>query len=140
MLTRGDRAKEMVSTLGAREVGDAFDRPPVALEAAIFFAPVGTLVPGALDVLDAGGTLAIAGIHLTDVPVLDYQRHLFREKTVTSVNANTRSDGDDLPTLAVKLAIRPVVTPYPFDRAPQALDDLDCTSLHRRHGGLPRRR
>ena len=125
VLTRGDRAKDLASALGARWVGDASDRPPVPLDAAIIFAPVGTLVPVALDALDAGGTLAIAGIHLTDVPVLDYQRHLFREKTVTSVTANTRSDGDELLTLADNLGIRPVVTPYPFDRAPQALDDLE---------------
>ena len=125
MLTRGDRAKDLASTLGARWVGGSHDRPPVGLDAAVIFAPVGTLVPVALEALDAGGTVAIAGIHLSGVPGLDYQRHLFREKTLTSVTANTRADGDELLTLAASLGIRPVVTAYPFERAPQALDDLE---------------
>ena len=86
--------------------------------------PAGEIVPVALASLDRGGTLAIAGIHLTDVPVLDYQRHLFRERTVTSVTANTRADGEEFLRLARSLGIRPRVTTYPFAATDTALDDL----------------
>ena len=67
--------------------------PPEPLDAAILFAPVGDLVLPALAALDRGGTLAIAGIHLTDIPPLNYQQHLFQERQLRSVTANTRADG-----------------------------------------------
>ena len=69
-------------------------------------------------------TLAVAGIHLSDIPVLGYQRHLFRERTLTSVTANTRSDGEELLRLAAAVGISPHVTSYAFDDADRALDDL----------------
>ena len=95
------------------------------LDAAILFAPVGDLVPVALAALERGGTLAVAGIHLSDVPALDYQRHLFRERTLTSVTANTRADGEELLAAGrAAAACRPRVTPYPFEQADRALDDL----------------
>ena len=72
----------------------------------------------------AVGTLAVAGIHLSDIPFLDYQRHLFRERTLTSVTANTRADGEELLRLARERGVRPAVRPYPFDRADEALEDL----------------
>lgn len=125
VLTRGADAQELALKLGASSAGDAYGRPPVPLDAAILFAPVGDLVPVALEALDASGTLAVAGIHLSDVPTLHYQRHLFRERTLTSVTANTRSDGDDLLRLAATLGVRPRVTVYPFADAPQALYDLE---------------
>jgi alcohol dehydrogenase, propanol-preferring len=125
VLTRGEGAKQLALELGAASAGDAYDAPPVPLDASILFAPVGDLVPVALEGLGPSGTLAVAGIHLTDVPVLDYQRHLFRERTLTSVTANTRADGDELMTLAAQLGIRPTVTPYGFEDAPKALGDLE---------------
>lgn len=124
VLTRGKAARELALALGAASVGDAYAAPPVPLDSAILFAPVGDLVPVALATLDRGGTLAIAGIHLTDVPTLDYQEHLFREKTVTSVTANTRADGEEFLRLATALTVRPRVRGYSFDEADTALDDL----------------
>ena len=124
VLTRGEDARRLALELGAASVGDAYDAPPVPLDSAILFAPVGDLVLPALEALDQGGTLAIAGIHLSDVPALDYQRHLFRERTLTSVTANTRRDGEELLVLASALGIRPRTTPYPFTEADRALDDL----------------
>jgi propanol-preferring alcohol dehydrogenase len=121
------RAREHASLaeeLGATWVGGSFDRPPAALDAAILFAPAGELVPAALERLDRGGTLAIAGIHVSDVPPLDYQRHLFEERTVTSVTANTRADGRALLALAAEIPIRTHVTCYPLARANEALLDL----------------
>ncbi|WP_420038563.1 zinc-binding alcohol dehydrogenase family protein [Promicromonospora sukumoe] len=124
VLTRDADARALALELGAASAGAAADAPPVPLDSAIVFAPAGELVPVALAALDRGGTLALAGIHLTDVPVLDYQRHLFRERTLTSVTANTRADGEELLRLAVRLRIEPTVTPYRLDRADVALRDL----------------
>jgi propanol-preferring alcohol dehydrogenase len=124
VLTRGEDAQRLALELGAASAGDAYDAPPVPLDSAILFAPVGDLVLPALEALDQGGTLAVAGIHLSDVPALDYQRHLFRERTLTSVTANTRRDGEELLALAAALGIRPRVRAYPFEEADRALDDL----------------
>lgn len=124
VLTRDPAARRLALDLGATSAGAADDEPPDRLDAAIVFAPAGELVPVALAALDQGGTLAVAGIHLSDIPGLDYQRHLFRERTLTSVTSNTRADGENLLRLAVRLGIRATVTPYPFERAAQALEDL----------------
>lgn len=77
VLTRAAAARELALELGAASVGGATDPPPEPLDAAILFAPVGTLVLPALAALDRGGTLAIAGIHLSEIPALDYDQHLF---------------------------------------------------------------
>ncbi|QBR94288.1 zinc-binding alcohol dehydrogenase family protein [Nocardioides euryhalodurans] len=124
VLTRDPDAQRLALDLGATSAGGAADQPPVPLDAAILFAPAGELVPVALAALDQGGTLALAGIHLSDVPPLDHQRHLFRERTLTSVTSNTRADGEELLTLAPRLGVRATVTRYPFERASQALTDL----------------
>jgi alcohol dehydrogenase, propanol-preferring len=124
VLTRGAEARALATELGAASAGPADGRPPVPLDSAILFAPAGELVPTALAALDQGGTLAVAGIHLSDVPRLDYQQHLFRERTLTSVTANTRADGEELLRLAARLGVRPRVTGYSFDEVDRALDDL----------------
>jgi len=124
VLTRGADARRLALELGAASASDAYDAPPVRLDSAILFAPVGDLVLPALEALDDGGTLAVAGIHLSDVPGMDYQRHLFRERTLTSVTANTRRDGEELLTLAARLGIRPRTTAYAFAAADDALEDL----------------
>jgi alcohol dehydrogenase, propanol-preferring len=124
VLTRSAADQALARALGAASVGDAFDRPPEPLDAAILFAPVGTLVPVALAALDRGGTLAVAGIHLTDIPPLNYQEHLFQERTLRSVTANTRSDGREFLTLADRIGLRPTTTTYRFEAVNQALSDL----------------
>ena len=91
---------------------------------AILFAPVGTLVPPALAGLDRGGTLSVAGIYLSDIPPLYYQAHLFEERALVSVTANTRRDGEALLALATRIPIRVTTTGYRLDEAPQALADL----------------
>jgi len=90
--------------LGAVWVGGADEQPPKKLDAAILFAPVGSLVPPALKALDRGGVLVIAGIHLSDVPPLNYEEDLFYERVVRSVTANTRADGEELLRLAPRIA------------------------------------
>jgi propanol-preferring alcohol dehydrogenase len=129
VLTRDEPAQRLALELGAASAGPAYGRPPVPLDAAILFAPVGDLVPVALAALDQGGTLAVAGIHLSDIPVLDYQEHLFRERTLTSVTANTRRDGEELLRLAASTGMHASVTTYPFSAADTALDDLASGAL-----------
>jgi propanol-preferring alcohol dehydrogenase len=129
VLTRAAQARELALSLGAASAGDAYDRPPEPLDAAILFAPVGDLVPVALEALDGGGTLAIAGIHLSDVPELNYQRHLFQERQVRSVTANTRVDGREFLAFATHHRLRVATTPYAFDAADRALSDLAADRL-----------
>lgn len=124
VLTRSSAAQALALELGATSVGEADDLPPEPLDAAILFAPVGTLVLPALEALDRGGCLSIAGIHLTDIPPLSYDRHLFQERTLCSVTANTRQDGIELLQLAARIPVRVSATPYPMDRANEALADL----------------
>jgi alcohol dehydrogenase, propanol-preferring len=124
VLTRSAEARELAIELGAASAAGADDPPPEPLDAAVLFAPVGDLVPVALAALDRGGTLAVAGIHLTDIPVLDYQRHLFQERTLRSVTSNTRTDGRQLLAFAATHRLRVAVTPYPLDAADAALADL----------------
>lgn len=124
VLTRGTAARQLALDLGATSARGARDTPPVPLDSAILFAPAGDLVPTALAALEQGGTLAVAGIHLSDIPPLNYQHHIFRERTLTTVTSNTRKDGRDLLALAAGLEIRAAVTPYDFGQAARALDDL----------------
>jgi propanol-preferring alcohol dehydrogenase len=124
VMTRSPDARTLALELGCASAGDTFDAPPKLLDAAIVFAPAGEIVPAALEALDDGGTLAVAGIHLSDVPSLDYQKHLFRERVLRSVTANTRADGEEFLRVAASIDLRVHHQRYPFDRADQALTDL----------------
>jgi propanol-preferring alcohol dehydrogenase len=124
VLTRSAQARRLALDLGASTAGDAADRPPEPLDAAILFAPAGELVPVALRALDRGGTLAVAGIHLSDIPPLHYATDLFEERQLRSVTANTRADGEAFLAIAAQIPLRPTVTPYPFDGVDRALTDL----------------
>jgi propanol-preferring alcohol dehydrogenase len=124
VLTRSEDARRHALDLGVASAGPADAAPPEPLDAAILFAPAGGLVPVALAALDRAGTLAVAGIHLSDVPPLDYQRHLFQERQLRSVTANTRNDGEEFLTLAARLGLRVTTRPYPLGEADRALADL----------------
>ena len=124
VMTRGERARRFALELGCASAGDARDMPPVTLDSAIIFAPAGDIVPYALAALSPGGTVACAGIHMSDVSTLDYQRHLFHEKTLTSVESNTRRDGEEFLTLAARLGLRPATHEYPLEEADRALGYL----------------
>ena len=95
------------------------------LDAAILFAPVGDLVLPALEALDRGGTLAIAGIHLSDIAPLNYQRHLFQERQIRSVTSNTRADAREFLDFAGPPPHRGDDAGYPLSRA----DARDCEDL-----------
>jgi propanol-preferring alcohol dehydrogenase len=124
VMTRGAAARELARSLGAASAQGANDRPPVQLDAAILFAPVGDLVPPALEALDRGGTLAVAGIYLSDIPPLNYERHLFYERQVRSVTSNTRDDAREFLAFAGRHRIAVTTPEYPLDRADDALTDL----------------
>jgi len=124
VMTRSPAARELALRLGVASAQDAADRPPEPLDAAILFAPVGELVPPALEALDRGGTLAVAGIHLSEVPPLDYQRHLFQERTLRSVTSNTRADAREFLRRAGEHHLEVTTVPYPLERAGDALADL----------------
>ena len=130
VFTRAPAARELALSLGAASAQDSYDPTPEPLDSAIIFAPVGDMVPPALAALDRGGTLAIAGIYLTDIPSLDYARHLFQERTLRSVTANTRGDAGEFLTLAQRLRIKVTTTPYQFDQADRALADLAGDRIH----------
>lgn len=124
VMTRDSAARDLALELGATSAQGATDAPPVALDAAILFAPVGDLVLPALEALDRGGILSIAGIHLSDIPALNYERHLFQEREIRSVTANTRTDAREFLAFAAEHRIEVTVHPYPLADADRALSDL----------------
>jgi alcohol dehydrogenase, propanol-preferring len=124
VLTRGEKAQRLALALGAASARGAYDTPPEPLDAAILFAPVGDLVPVALQALDRGGTLAVAGIYLSDIPPLNYERHLFQERQLRSVTSNTRLDAREFLDFANQHKLEVTTHPYPLDAAGRALADL----------------
>lgn len=130
VMTRSDNARRLALELGAASAQGSTDLPPEPLDSAIIFAPVGSLVPVALEGLDRGGTLAVAGIHLSDIPPLVYQQHLFQERNLRSVTANTRQDGERFLAIAERIGLRPQTTVYPFGAVDAALADLAADRVH----------
>lgn len=124
VLTRDPAARRLALELGAASARGAYDEPPEPLDSAIMFAPVGDLVPVALRALDRGGVLSVAGIHLSDIPSLRYERELFYEKELRSVTSNTREDGRAFLALAARHGVRATTHTYPLSEAQRALRDL----------------
>jgi propanol-preferring alcohol dehydrogenase len=123
-VSRGEGNRRLAASLGVEVVPDEHGTPPEPLDSAIVFAPVGDLLVDALDATTAGGTVVSAGIHMSPVSGLDYDRSLFRERDLRSVTANTRADGAEFLSVARNLGLGPSVTEYPLDEADRALDDL----------------
>lgn len=130
VVTRGAGHQRLAREMGAAWAGGAAEDLPVDVDSAILFAPVGDLVPPALARLRKGGTLALAGIYMTDVPPLNYERHLFHERGVHSVTANTREDGEALLREAAETPIRPHTTSFPLADANRALQDLKADRIN----------
>jgi propanol-preferring alcohol dehydrogenase len=122
--TRGEGHRALAAELGAVWTGDAYARPPVAVDSAIIFAPVGAMIPVALRAVGAGGTVVSAGIHMSPIPEMPYDECVFHEKVLTSVEANTRDDGRELLAEAAEIPIRPRVTTFPLEEANEALIQL----------------
>lgn len=117
VFTRAEEHKRHARDLGAAWVGEVPEEPPEPLDGSILFAPAGKLVPPALEALDRGGTLALAGIHVSPIPEMTYDEHLYHEKTLTSVTAATRRDGEELMRLAAEIPLHTDVTTFPFEDA-----------------------
>jgi propanol-preferring alcohol dehydrogenase len=129
VVTRGEKHRRLALEMGAEWSGETIDGIPGLADSAIIFAPAGGLVPAALQILKKGGTLALAGIYMSEIPALDYEKHLFYEKNVHSVTANTRDDGRALLAEAARIPIRPHTTTYPLSDANRALQDLKADRL-----------
>lgn len=117
------KAQSLAKELGATWVGGSDDAPPVPLDAAIIFAPVGALIPKALKCLRKGGTLVCGGIHMSDIPQFPYSL-IWEERKIQSVANLTRKDASEFFDVARKANIRTTTHVYPLARANDALDDL----------------
>ena len=124
VVTRGEKHRQLARQMGAVWVGEDARELPVKVDSAIMFAPAGELVPPALEALNKGGTLSLAGIYMTPIPQMDYGRYLFYERDLHSVTCNTREDGRQLLAEAAAIPIRPHTTVYPLAEANRALADL----------------
>jgi alcohol dehydrogenase, propanol-preferring len=129
VMSRGGVHQELATELGAEWTGSADEPPPVPLDAAILFAPAGNLVRPAMQALDRGGVLAVAGIYLTPITALDYEQHLFYEKELRSVTANTRTDGAEFLRLAGEIPIRTHTRAMGLEEANRALQMLKHDEL-----------
>ena len=119
--TREESHRALARRLGATWVGGTREPMPAKMHGAILFAPAGELVPVALENLDRGGTLALAGIYMTAVPPLDYERHLFYERKLRSVTANTRADGEEFLKIAGEIPVRTHTVGMTLNEANRAL-------------------
>jgi propanol-preferring alcohol dehydrogenase len=126
--TRGERAQQLASELGARWVGGMDEPPPVELDAAIIFAPAGTLVPAALRAVRRGGTVVCAGIHMSPIPELPYEL-LWGERVLRSVANLTRTDGHEFMNLAPRFRIQTKIQEFPLEEANEALEQLKSGQL-----------
>jgi propanol-preferring alcohol dehydrogenase len=122
--------RALAREMGAVWVGEASEAPPVALHASIIFAPAGELVVAALRALERGGTLALAGIHMTTIPPIDYDQDLFGERMITSVTANTRQDGIELLREAAAIPIKPHTQRFSLTQANHALQSLKSGAIN----------
>jgi alcohol dehydrogenase, propanol-preferring len=123
VVTRSEHARRLALELGVTSAPPPGTAPP-ELDAAILFAPAGELVPVALEHLARGATLAIAGVHLSSIPPLTYDRHLFFEKKIVSITANTRSDGRELLDIAERIPVQVKTKPFALTEADAALRAL----------------
>jgi alcohol dehydrogenase, propanol-preferring len=118
-----EKGQAFARELGAEWVGDATQRPPEELDAAIIFAPVGELVPEALAATAKGGSVVCAGIYMSDIPSFPYEL-LWGERVLRSVANLTRRDGEELLALAPRVPVRTQVEAFPLELANEALARL----------------
>lgn len=124
VFTRSAKHQQLARELGADWVGAATDMPPAKLTNAVLFAPVGSLYLDALRIMDRGGTVVSAGIHMSPVPEMDYDRYLYHERKMMSVANATRQDGEELLKVAAEIPVRTMIRTYPLEAANTALADL----------------
>jgi len=120
VMTRGEGHRALARELGATWVGPADEPPPAECDRAVVFAPAGELVPVALRTVRPGGTVALAGIHMSTIPPLDYA-WLWRERSLRSVANMTRRDAEEFMALAAEAGVRTSFVTYPLGSANEAL-------------------
>ena len=118
-----EKSQAFARSLGATWAGGSDEKPPALLDAAILFAPVGALVPAALAAVKKGARVVCGGIHMSDIPAFPY-RILWEEREIVSVANLTRADGREFLALAPRAGVRTTTTPYPLEKANEALADL----------------
>ena len=123
VMTRDERHRRLAAELGAEWTGGAADEPPRPLDSAIIFAPAGELVIAALRALKKGGVIALAGIHMSPIPQMEYPL-IYGERVIRSVANNTRQDGEDFLRVAAEIPVKTEVQEYPLAEANAALDAL----------------
>jgi propanol-preferring alcohol dehydrogenase len=124
VFTRSAEHQWHARELGAEWVGTSREEPPAKLSSAIIFAPIGSLYIDALRVTDRGGTVVSAGIHMSPIPELDYDRYLYHERKMLSVANATRADGEDLLAVAAEVPVWTTVRTFPLEAANEALAEL----------------
>jgi propanol-preferring alcohol dehydrogenase len=127
--TRGESHRKLAQSLGATWVGSEDEKPPVALDRAVTFAPSGDVVVAALASLRKGGVVAINAIHLDRIPQFDYDHLLWGERQLRSVTNMTRADARDFLQLSAEIKLKPKVTSFPLERANQALQAVKNDSI-----------
>jgi propanol-preferring alcohol dehydrogenase len=127
--TRGQSHQRLARSMGAVWAGGAGDVMPVKVDASIVFAPAGELVPAALQAVGKGGTVALAGIYMSQIPAMNYDECLFHEKKLRSVEANTRDDGENLLREAASIGLRPQTTTFALEDANEALVALENDAI-----------
>jgi propanol-preferring alcohol dehydrogenase len=124
VVSRSPNHQKLAMDLGATWAGADASQMPEKADHAIVFAPVGSIVPAALQSLDRGGAVALAGIHMSPIPELNYDRDLFQERDIHPVTANTRQDAIELLQACAEAGVKPHTRVYPLDQANQALADM----------------
>ena len=123
VMTRDERHRKLAAELGAAWTAGAADEPPHKLDSAIIFAPAGELVIAALRALKKGGVIALAGIHMSPIPEIEYPL-IYGERAIRSVANNTRQDGEDFLKIAAEIPVKTEVQVYPLEEANAALNEL----------------
>jgi len=121
VFSRSAAHRKLAVELGAAWAGTVRDKPPAKLHGSVIFAPAGELVPEALRLTERGGAVALAGIYMTSIPSLDYERHLYQERVLRSVANATRRDGEELLAAAARIPIKTRTTSFPLEMANEAL-------------------
>jgi propanol-preferring alcohol dehydrogenase len=121
VFTRSEGHRQLARELGAAWAGSAEDTPPAKMHASIIFAPAGPLVLEALRVLERGGTVALAGVTMTSIPEIDYDRLLYWERGVRSVANFTWQDAQELLQVAAEIPVETTVQTFPLEEANEAL-------------------
>ena len=128
VFTRAPAHRELALSLGAAWTGDAREHLPAPLDAAIVFAPAGPLVPEALRAVRKGGTVALAGITMSQVPAMDYEL-LYQERVLRSAANSTRDDVRECLQLAAEAPVKTAVQVFPLEQANQALQALKHSKI-----------